>query len=53
MQYILALSWILISPDIWIHFRIRIEILDDFGFALKTGGRLHQRYWNHHWAELS
>jgi len=35
MQYVLALSRILISPDIWIHFWIKIGILDHFGFVLK------------------
>ena len=32
---ILALSGILVSPDIWVHFRIRIEIPDHFDSVLR------------------
>jgi len=40
IRFFLALSRILISLDIWICFQIGIEILDNFGFVLKT------RCWN-------
>ena len=43
IQYILALSLILISMDTWIHFQIRTGIPCHFGFVLNT--RCSNRWW--------